>query len=129
MEERRFSAALTGKAARPHTNLTLHNLDRSLTAEDRRLQAQQAAIIYVLERSSQAPVVVILQRHEAEWLQHTVPRLPHWRENLGHTSDWACLGLKCDLNEIAFSERMWNLQQPARRGYGLKFSFSVPAIF
>jgi len=104
-------------------------LDRSLSAEDRRLKAEQAAIIYMVERSSQAPVIVILERHEAEWLQHTVARLPHRRENFGHASHRARLRLECDLDEIAFSERMWNLQQPARRGYGLKSSFSVPAIF
>ena len=74
-------------------------------------------------------MIIIVQRDEAERLQHSVCRLPRRLEDLGHAVDRARMRLKRYLDERAVSQRMCHLQQPAGDRDGLEFSFSVPAIF
>jgi hypothetical protein len=57
----------------------------------------------MIERGAQAAVIVVLKRHESEWLQHAVRYAPHWAQSLSHAMDWTGLGLKSDFDEIALS--------------------------
>lgn len=83
----------------------------------------------VIERGSQAAVVVILKRDEAERLQHAVVCFAHGAENLRHAVDRARLGLKGNFDKFTLRERTRDLQQAASDRYGLQFCFCVPAIF
>ena len=84
---------------------------------------------HVIERSPQAAVVVILQRDEAEGLEHARCSLAHGTQNLCHAVNRTRLGLKRNFYEVAFSQRTRQLQESAGYRYGLEFSFSVPAVF
>lgn len=57
----------------------------------------------MIERGAQATVIVVLKRHESEWLQHSVGHTPHWAQGLSHTMDWTRLSLKSDFDEIALA--------------------------
>ena len=131
VEERRFSAASS-----VHKQCGLQPLwsdscllDRLRHVERRRLQSQQAPVRHVVERRSQAAIVVIFERDKAEWLEDSVLRLPHGTQYLSHGSYRAGLRLKCNFDEVALCKRTRQSQQSAGRRDGLKFSVSVPAIF
>jgi len=74
-------------------------------------------------------MVVVLQRHKAERLQHAVAHLPHWAENFGHTVHWASLRLKSNFNEVALPQRMGKTQQTSGHGNSLEFGFCTAAVF
>jgi hypothetical protein len=63
-------------------------------------------------------MVVILDRNEAERLQHANSRLPHRTQDLGHGSYRARLRLKRDFDEIALGQRTLQLQQSSGRRNG-----------
>jgi len=105
------------------------DLDRLRHCEHGRLQSQQTPVRYMIDRRSQAAVVVILERDEAERLQHSARRLLQGAENFSHAVHRTRLRLKCEFDERSGSKRMLQLQQPAGYGNGLKFSFSAPAVF
>src|SRR6267154_612634 len=60
------------------------NLDRARRVKDGRLQSQQAAVRHMVERCSQAAVIIVIKCDEAEGLEHALCRLPHGSENLRH---------------------------------------------
>jgi len=49
--------------------------------------------------------VVILERHEPEWLQNACVEIWCWAKHLRHPVDGAGLGLECNLDKIALAER------------------------
>ena len=83
----------------------------------------------MIERRAEAAVVVILERDETKWLQHTSRRLAHGAEDFGHAVYGARMRLKRKFNEGTAAERSRQLQESARRRNGLKFGFCTPAIF
>ncbi len=83
----------------------------------------------MIERRAQAAVVVVLERNEAERLQHAIRRLPRGAEDLRHAVHRAGLRLKGNFDEVALRQRMRQLQQATGRGNGLEFSFGAPAVF
>ena len=83
----------------------------------------------MVQRRPQTAVVIVLERDEAERLQHAIRRLPHGTEDFSHAVHRARLRLKCDFDEVAGSQRLRQLQQSASHRNSLEFSFSVPAIF
>jgi hypothetical protein len=83
----------------------------------------------MIQRGTQAPVVVVLERDKPERLQHALRRLAHGTKNLSHTVDRALLSLKGNFDEVTTGKRTRQLQQSSGCGNGLEFSFSVPAIF
>jgi hypothetical protein len=74
-------------------------------------------------------MVVVLQRNEAEGLQHTIVHFPHRRKNFGHAVHRTGLRLKSNFDKVALSQRMGHLQQAASHGNSLEFGFGAPAIF
>ena len=93
-----------------------------------RLQAQRTSRDDVIERRSQPAVIVVLERHEAERLQHAITHLAR-SEDLSHAMHRPGLRLECDLHKVALSQRLRHLEQAACNGNGLKFGFCAPAIF
>ena len=83
----------------------------------------------MIERRAKPAMVVILERHKAERLQHTVDGLPHRAEDLGHAVHRPGLRLKRNFDEVALCNRLRQVQQAAGYGYGLELSFGAPAIF
>ena len=83
----------------------------------------------MIERRAQAAMVVVLNGHEAEWLQHAFGCLPHRIEDFGHSVHRARLRLKRNLDEVAIGQRVSQVEQSACRGDGLEFSFGAPAVF
>lgn len=104
-------------------------LDRPRHHEYRRLQAQQASVGNVIDRGTQAPMVVVLKRNKTEGLKNTVGSSARCTEDFGHTVHRSRLGLKCEFNKTTVVQRMLHLQQPTGNGNGLQFSFCAPAIF
>ncbi len=83
----------------------------------------------MIERSAQAAVIIVLDRHEAEGLQHAVVQLARRAENFGHPVYRAGLRLEGNFDEVAFAQRLWQAQQASRYRDGLKFRFRAAAIF
>ena len=67
----------------------------------------------MIERSAQAAVVIVLERDEAERLQHAIRRLLRGAEYLRHAVYRALLSLKGDLDKVAATQRTRQLQQAA----------------
>ena len=63
------------------------------------------AVRNVIERCSQTAVVIILQRHEAEGLEHAFCSLAHRVENLRHAVYRSRLRLKSNFNKVALRQR------------------------
>jgi len=74
-------------------------------------------------------MVVVLEGHEAEWLQYTSGRLPHRGQEFSHAVNRPRLRLKCEFDEGAGTKRMLQLQQPPSHRNTLEFGFCTPAIF
>jgi len=74
-------------------------------------------------------MVIVLNRHEAEGLQHAVGQLPHGAENFGHAVNRAGLSLEGNFDKIALAQRLRQAQQTSRHRYGLEFGFRAAAIF
>jgi hypothetical protein len=101
----------------------------SVRRKSARLQAKRIALHDVIERGSQAAMVVVLNSHEAEGLQHAVIQLPRRAQDFGHGVHRSGLRLKGNLYEIALSQRMGDPQQASGYGDGLQFSFGASAVF
>ena len=84
---------------------------------------------YVIQRRSQAAVVIVLERDETEGLQHAPSRIPHRTENLRHAVHRARLCLECNFNKLSMRQRTRQFEKAASDRDGLQFSFCVPAIF
>jgi hypothetical protein len=97
--------------------------------ERARFHAQQISLHHVIERRAQAAMIVILERHEAERLQHAVRRLARRAQDFGHAVYRPGLGLKRDFYEVALAQRLRYAQQASGHGDGLEFSFSAAAVF
>jgi hypothetical protein len=102
---------------------------RSMRGKRARLQSEQIPVHGVIERRSQAAMVIILKRDEAERLQYAAGHLAHGTEDFGHAMNWTGLGLKGNFDKVTLSQTMGHLQQPAGHGNGLEFSFCTPAVF
>src|SRR5262245_13001660 len=74
-------------------------------------------------------MVVVLDCHEAEGLQHTVSQLLHRAEDFRHAMHRSSLRLKTDFDEIALSQRLRQAQQASSHGDSLEFSFGAATIF
>ena len=83
----------------------------------------------MIERCPQAAVVVILDGHETEGLEHAIRELLHRAEDFGHAMYRPGLRLEGNFYEVALSERLRDAQQPSSHGDGLEFSFGAAAIF
>jgi hypothetical protein len=102
---------------------------RSMRGKRARLQSERTPVHGVIERRSQAAMVIILKRDEAERLQYAAGHLAHGTEDFGHAMNWAGLGLKGNFDKVTLSQTMGHLQQPTGHGNGLEFSFCTPAVF
>ena len=76
-----------------------------------------------------AAVIVVLDGHEAEGLQHAVGKLAHRAEHFGHTVHRTGLCLEGDFNEVSLPERMLQAEQASGGGNGLEFGFRTATVF
>ena len=83
----------------------------------------------MIERGTQATVVIVLKRHKPKRLQHPIGHAPHWAESFGHAVYWTGQCLKSDFDEIALAERLGQPEQAAGHGNGLEFRLGAPAVF
>jgi len=83
----------------------------------------------VIERDSQATVIIVFESNEAEWLQHAVLHILHGAKGFGHSVDWASLGLKRHFDEVALGQRTCQTQQASSDRNGLKVCLGTAAIF
>ena len=74
-------------------------------------------------------MVVVLDRYEAEGLEHAVVELARRAENFGHPVYRAGLRLEGNFDEVAFAQRLGKAQQASGYRDGLKFRFRAAAIF
>ena len=74
-------------------------------------------------------MIIVLDGHKAEWLQHAVVQLPHGAEDFGHTVHRPSLRLERDLHEVTRAEGLRQAQEASGYGYGLEISFRAAAIF
>jgi hypothetical protein len=74
-------------------------------------------------------MIVVLDRHEAKGLQHTVSQPLHRAQDFRHAMHRSSLRLESNFHEIALSQRLRQAQQASGHGYGLEFSFGAAAIF
>jgi len=102
---------------------------RLVRRETAGLQAQQFPVHDVIERGTQAAMVVILKRDEAERLQYTVVHLLRGAEDFRHSMYRPGLRLEGNFNEVALRQAGCELQQAASNGNGLEFSFGAAAVF
>ena len=97
--------------------------------ESARLQSQRASFHHMIERRTQAAMIVVLDRHESEGLEHAVGQFLHRAEDFGHAVYRASLRLKRDFHEVALSQRLRQAQQASGHGDGLEFRFRAASVF
>lgn len=73
-------------------------------------------------------MVIVVEGDEAEWLEHQVRPATHRFEHFGHALHVARLGFECDLDEVAFGERLAYLQEAAGGGDGLQLGLGALAV-
>lgn len=83
----------------------------------------------MIDGRPQTAMVVILERDEAERLQHASICLSHGSEDFSHAMHRTRLRLKCQFDERTGSQSVRQLQQSASHGNGLEFGFCASAIF
>ncbi len=136
VEERRFGAA-SERTSFPGFNAagSLRSPDSRggcpyvvLIAERSGFQPQRIAFGHVIERTSQAVMVVLLNRHEAERLQHAVSQRPRRTENFSHRMHWAGLRLERDFDKVSLAQALRQTQQASGHGNGLEFCFGAAAV-
>ncbi len=125
MPDCRSSQARRPRRPSPHASWNF----RSVGRERARLQAKRIPLHHVIERGAQAAMVIVLDGHEAEGLQHAVIQLLGRTEDFGHGVHRAGLRLKGDFYEVALSQRVGQAQQASGYGDGLEFGFCAAAIF
>jgi hypothetical protein len=83
----------------------------------------------MIERGAQSAVVVVLNRHETEWLQHAVIQFPSGAEDFRHAVNRSGLSLEGDFDEVTGAQRLRQAQQASSHGDALEFGFCTAAIF
>jgi hypothetical protein len=83
----------------------------------------------MVERGTEAAMVVVFDGHEAEGLQHAVSEFAHRAEDFGHTVHWPSLRLEGDFDEVSLAKRMLQAEQASGGGNGLKFGFRATSVF
>ena len=74
-------------------------------------------------------MVLVLDGHEAEGLQHAVGELTHRAEDFGHAVHGTSLRLEGDFDEVSLAQRLLQAEQASGDGDGLEFSFGAAAVF
>jgi len=74
-------------------------------------------------------MVVVLDGHEAEGLQHAVSQLLHGAEDFCHPVHWTGLRLEGNFDKVALPERLRDTQQASGYGDGLEFGFRAASVF
>jgi len=83
----------------------------------------------MIKRRTQAPMVIVFNRDEAEGLKDTVRHLSRRAEEFGHAMHRSRLRLERNLDEIARPKRLRETKQASGHGNGLKFGFGAAAVF
>ena len=83
----------------------------------------------MIERSAQAPMIVVLDCHEAKRLQHAVVEFAHRAQDFSHRMHGTSLGLERDFHEVARAQRPIEAQQASSDGDGLEIGFRAAAVF
>ena len=73
-------------------------------------------------------MVIVVECDEPEWLINHIGPATHRFEHFGHALHVARLGLECDLDEVAFGERLGYLQQAPSSRDGLQLGFRALAV-
>ena len=73
-------------------------------------------------------MVIVVERDEAEWLENQVGPATHGFEHLRHALHIARLGLECDLDEVAFGQRLRHLQKATCSRDGLQLGLRAFAV-
>ena len=73
-------------------------------------------------------MVIVVERDEAKWLENHIGPATHRFEHLGHALHVAGLRFECDLDEVAFGERLAYLQEAASRRDGLQLGLGALAV-
>lgn len=81
-----------------------------------------------LDQRVQRAMIVIAQRHKSERLVDDVWAASHRPEHLCHAVDVAGMGLKSNFDEIAFRQRLCQLQKAAGGRNHLKFGLGGLAV-
>jgi hypothetical protein len=63
----------------------------------------------VIERGPQSAVVLILERHEAEGLKHTIRSPLCGTEDFGHSMHWPGLRLEGNFDEVSLCQTLSQL--------------------
>jgi hypothetical protein len=63
-------------------------------------------LCHVVERTAQAAMVIVLQGHETERLQHALIRLLHGSQYFGHSMHGASLCLESNFDKVALAKRI-----------------------
>jgi len=74
-------------------------------------------------------MVIVLDRHEAERLQHAVVELTGRAENFGHPVYRAGLRLEGNFDEVTFAQGLRQAQQASGYRDGLEFRFRTASVF
>lgn len=121
-----IAAARRRLVARQPRRLSLQTL---VGREGARFDPEQIPRRDVIERRAQAAMIVVLDRHEAEGLQHTVGEASRRAQDFRHAVNRAGLRLEGDFDEVPLRERLRQAQQAPGGGNGLEFGFGAAAIF
>lgn len=73
-------------------------------------------------------MVIVIERNEPEGLRNHVWTATHRLQHFSHSLHVAGLGFESDLNEVAFRECFWHLQQTAGHRYRLQLGLGAPAV-
>jgi hypothetical protein len=83
----------------------------------------------VIERRTQAAMIIIFECNESKRLQNSVERFSHGGENFSHAVYRPGLSLKRNFDEVTFCQRLCQPEQASGHGNGLEFRLGAPAIF
>lgn len=72
-------------------------------------------------------MIIIIERHEAEWLKHAALNRAYRIEHFGHALHVARTSLECNLDEVAAGNGLRQLQQAAGIRNHLDTSLSANA--
>lgn len=101
----------------------------SIRGEGAGLQAERVSVDNMVQRRTQAAMVVVFNRYEAESLQHAVRHFSHRAENFGHAVNRPGLRLEGNFDEVALGQGLGQTEQASRDGNCLEVGFCAAAIF
>ena len=78
-----------------------------------RTKTSEALIGFRLYGHVQSAVIFVAQGDKAEGLQNASLGRPHWIQHFGHAVHISRLRLKCHFDEIAFAQRLIQMQHAA----------------